>query len=292
MRRNTTSAPKAAAARIVPALAALAIGLGTAAGPCTAAPGVAPVGTRSPATAITDPPSCHPSRTHPRPVVLLHGTMDDATAWQVLAPRLTESGYCVYAPTYGFGAIVPAGGLAPVARSAVEVSEYMDRVLAVTGADRVDIVGHSQGGTIAEYVAKNLGRASLVHKEILLAPVTHGTDLMGLVDLSSQVPPLRTAVDSAVLPLVCAACADLETDSRFVQELTAGPIAQPGVRYSVLATHDDTTSTPAGSASFIEEPGVTNLFVQDLRPGSVTHKGLPADAAVIDWIAARLDSDS
>ncbi|MEV6217432.1 alpha/beta fold hydrolase [Nocardia sp. NPDC051833] len=232
---------------------------------------------------------CPPSATHPVPVVLLHGTMDDATAWDVLMPELVAAGYCVYAPTYGVTATsFGMGGLAPVAASAQEVAAYIAAVLAATGADRVDIVGHSQGGAIAEYYAKNLGHADRVRSAVLLAPVTHGTTLSGAVHGAELVPGLRDALDSTALPVICAACVDLEAGSAFEAALNSGPIAQPGVGYSVLATRDDLVSTPAGPASFIDEPGVVNQYVQDLAPVSVSHQAMPGDPVVIGWTRERL----
>ncbi|NNH74829.1 alpha/beta fold hydrolase [Nocardia uniformis] len=234
---------------------------------------------------------CRPAADRPRPVVLIHGTMDDATAWDVLYPKLIAAGYCAYALTYGAGGgFLPLGGVAPVDRSATEIAAFIDQVLAVTGADRVELVGHSQGGLIAEYYAKNLGGAAKVHSEILLAPTTHGTDLLGLVGLLDGVPAVRDVIDTAVLPTFCAACADQEVGSNFIRALNSGPIAQPNVRYAVLATRDDMTNTPAGAASFIEEPGVVNQFVQDLRPGYVTHKDMPRDPVVNQWILEQLGS--
>lgn len=262
-------------ARAALAAVTVAAGIGMAATPAQAAPATA---------------ACSPSAAHPYPVVLLHGTMDDATAWNVLAPRLTAAGYCVFAPTYGAGSgFLPYGGVAPTERSAAEVVAFIDNVLATTGATRVDIVGHSQGGTIAEYYAKNLGHASKVRTELLLSPTTHGTDLLGLVGLVSGAPAVRDAIDTAVLPTFCAACADQEVGSNFIRALNSGPIAQPNIRYAVLATRDDTTSTPAGAASFIEEPGVTNQFVQELSPGAVTHKAMSSDPVVTQWILDQLE---
>ncbi|MFD4440061.1 esterase/lipase family protein [Nocardia sp. NPDC058519] len=255
----------------------LATACGLAAGPAAATP--------------EDTAVCTPTGAHPVPVVLLHGTMDDATAWSTLAPQLTAAGYCVFAPTYGVAGAVPGlGGVAPVSRSAVEISDFLDRVLAATGSDRVDIVGHSQGGTIAEYLAKNMRQTARIRSAIMLAPVSHGTTLSGAVGAADTVPGLRGLVDTAVLPVFCAACADLETGSAFIAALDAGPIAQPGVRYAVLATRDDAVATPAGPASFIEEPGVTNHYVQELAPVAVSHKDLPRDAVAGRWVREQLDA--
>ncbi|WP_280393449.1 esterase/lipase family protein [Nocardia brasiliensis] len=245
----------------------------------------------APAAAVpADVRTCTADDGHRTPVVLLHGTLDDATVWNELSAQLRSAGYCVYAPTYGAtGSLLGLGGAAPVAQSAAEVAEYISRVLEVTGARQVDLVGHSQGGTIAAYYAKVLGRAARVRSAILLAPVSHGTTLGGAVETAERVPGLRGTVDSVVLPVFCAACADLETGSAFLDSLDAGPIAQPGVRYAVLATRDDAVSTPPGTASFIDEPGVTNLFVQELNPAPVLHRDLPRDATSRRWILEQLN---
>ncbi|MRH89801.1 alpha/beta fold hydrolase [Nocardia sp. SYP-A9097] len=231
---------------------------------------------------------CTPSAAHPRPVILIHGTMSMAESWKSLAAKLSDNGYCSYSLTFGTAPGMPMGGVAPIADSAVEVAGFIERVRTATGATTVDLVGHSQGGSIAEYYAKNLGHAATVHSEILLSPVTHGTTMSGLVNLVSQVPLLRDIVNSVVLPLFCGACVDLQTGSNFMRGLNNGPIAQPGVRYAVLASRDDFIATPAGPASFITEPGVTNQYIQDLHPGSVDHIGIVSNPAAIGWVIDQL----
>lgn len=269
---------------------AVVVGLTGFAAPAAGAPGSGdqPVAVAEPGSGVRP---CSPAVEHPYPVVLLHGTMDDMTAWNALSPRLIAAGYCAYTITYGAGAgFLPFGGVGPVERSAAEVAAFINSVLEATGAEQVDIVGHSQGGLIAEYYAKNLGQAVKVHGELLLAPTTHGTNLLGLVDLANGVPAVRDVIDTALLPTFCAACADQETGSNLVRALNSGPIAQPGVRYAVLATRDDTTATPAGAASFIDETGVTNQFVQDLYPSAVSHKDMSSAPVVVEWVLAQLGS--
>lgn len=253
----------------------------------------APAATAAPTTTTLNDWACRPTANHPNPVVLLHGTMNGAAEWNQLTPDLTAAGYCVFPLDYGYSArpILQSSGLGPLAESADQVEAFIDRVLTATGADKVDIVGQSQGGALAEYYAKNMGHADRVGAEVLLAPPTHGTTLSGVVDILPPGTLQRAAADPALRALACPACADMETGSAFVNALNEGPITQRGIRYAVIATRDDTTVTPPGTASFINEPEVTNLFVQDLYPGiRVEHAALPSDPAVRRWILQQLDS--
>ena len=241
-------------------------------------------GAGAPSASASDSPgssytwSCVPSPAHPDPVVLIHGTHDSKRAFSNLAHLLEPQGYCLYALDYGtsdstLGAI---NGMAPVAASAEQLSRFVDQVRQATGASQVDIVAHSQGGMIAEYLAKSLGQAAHIHREILLAPVTHGTTLGGVVQASG----LGRSVSDLLLGGFCPSCVDMEQGSAFVHRLDAGPIAQPGVAYAVIETTHDSTVTPVGS-SFIQEPGVQNVWVQDLCAGDkVGHAGLPEDPVV------------
>ncbi|WP_194829624.1 alpha/beta fold hydrolase [Nocardia sp. XZ_19_231] len=242
-------------------------------------------------TAIANDWDCRPSPAHPNPVVLVHGTKNTAAEWNSLTPDLVAAGYCAFAVDYGYLArpILQSGGLGPLLESVDQVAAFIDRVLVSTGAEQVDIVAQSQGGAIAEYYAKS-GNADRIGAEVLLAPPTHGTTLSGVVSVIPPGSPQRDPANAAMAALACPACADMETGSDFVRALNDGPITQPGIRYSVIATRYDTTVTPPGDASFIAEPGVTNVFVQDLCPGARTgHDGLPADPVVEQWILNQLD---
>lgn len=71
--------------------------------------------------------------------------------------------------------------------------------------------------------------------------------------------------------------------------LTAGPIAQAGVKYTVIASRFDALVTPH-ETSFIREPGVRNQFVQDTCPlDPVGHVGLAFDPTVAQLVANALD---
>jgi pimeloyl-ACP methyl ester carboxylesterase len=238
--------------------------------------------------------SCRPSATHPDPVVMLHGlgANGEANFASYLGPYVADLGYCVFAPTYGqVSPQLPVGGLVSIADSAAEIEAYLDEVLGATGASRTDLVGHSEGGLHALYGPKVLGYADQVDAVVALAPPTHGTDLSGLVtlgDLLGLSGPLRQAVRE----FGCAACDDMLLDGAAVQALNAGPIAQAGVDYTIIATRTEVVVTPYDSA-FVHEPGVANVTVQDVCPlDPVGHAGLAFDSGVAQMVANALDPDS
>ncbi|MFD6417477.1 esterase/lipase family protein [Streptomyces sp. NPDC060194] len=210
--------------------------------------------------------SCKPSAAHPRPVVLVHGTFANSVDnWLVLAPYLVKRGYCVFSLDYGQLPGVPFfHGLGPVDRSAEQLDTFVDRVRGATGAARVDIVGHSQGGMMPNYYLKFLGGAQEVNALIGLAPSNHGTTLLGLTRLLPYFPGVDRFIDDRTPAL-----ADQVAGSPFVTKLTAGGDTVPGVRYTVIATRYDQVVTPYRS-QYLSGPNVRNVLVQDLCPLNIS----------------------
>src|SRR5690349_629306 len=133
--------------------------------------------------------SCRPSSSHPNPVVLLPGTFANIGANFVkLAPRLHNSGYCVFATNYGMTALSlgRVGGLDHITTSAGQLDAFVTRVLNATGAAKVDIVGHSQGGAVPMWWIKKMGGAAKTAHYVGWAPSSHGTTLDGLVTLADD----------------------------------------------------------------------------------------------------------
>ncbi|MFD8231890.1 esterase/lipase family protein [Streptomyces sp. NPDC059696] len=204
--------------------------------------------------------SCKPSAAHPRPVVLVHGTLGNSVDnWLGLAPYLQVRGYCVFSLDYGQLQGVPLfHGLGPVDRSAVQLKDFVGKVLAATGAAETDIVGHSQGGMMPRYYLKFLGGAAQVHALVGIAPSNHGTDLNGFTNL---LPYFPGAAD--LLSKNTPALADQVTGSAFLTKLNAGGDTVPGVRYTVIATRYDEVVTP-WRTQYLSGPDVRNVLLQDL----------------------------
>jgi pimeloyl-ACP methyl ester carboxylesterase len=234
--------------------------------------------------------SCRPSAVHPDPVVLLHGLGGNGPGnFSTLGPYLASAGFCVYAPTYGEAIPgIPVGGLTPIPQSATEIDAFIGKVLAATGAAKADLVGHSEGGFQALYGPKFVpGEAADVAKVVALAPPTHGTTFGSLVTIGDDlgVSPLTDAIIAAG----CAACSELTTGSSLVTSLNVGPVAQPGIAYTVIASTHDELVTPYGT-EFVSEPGVSNETVQDFCPlDPVGHIGLAYDSDVAQLVANALD---
>jgi triacylglycerol esterase/lipase EstA (alpha/beta hydrolase family) len=200
--------------------------------------------------------SCRPSSAHPRPVVLVHGTFGDMTdSWQALSPLLANNGYCVFAFNYGGADGNPIQGYGQIETSAAQLGAFVDHVLAATGASKVDIVGHSQGGMMPRYYLKFLGGAAKVGTLVGLAPSNHGTNLFGLTGLLGALPGGSSFTAS------CPACTEQLTGSTFLQHLNAGGDTLAGVKYTVIETMYDEVVTPFTSA-FLSGPNVTNILLQ------------------------------
>jgi pimeloyl-ACP methyl ester carboxylesterase len=237
--------------------------------------------------------SCRPSAAHPDPVVLVHGT--GATMkenWGELSPILAKAGYCVFALNYGRRTDVPApfttiGGALPMEQSAVELGAFVDRVLATTGAAKVDIVGHSQGALMPDYYAKFLGGGPKIGRYVGMAPLWHGTNVAGLATLSRLFGG-GTATNDAFVSRYCGACPEFLRGSPFIKQMngTGGPRVAGIVYTTIMTTHDELV-VPYTSGVL---DGATNVVIQDLCPADPSeHVALAVDPLVFQLVLNALD---
>jgi triacylglycerol esterase/lipase EstA (alpha/beta hydrolase family) len=233
--------------------------------------------------------SCRPSAAHPYPVVLVNGTGEDmADGFSALSPLLADNGYCVFASNFGGtpGSLIQGTG--DITQSAAELASFVTQVLAATGAPKVDLVGHSQGGMMPRYYLKFLGGAPKVETLVGLAPSNHGTTLDGLATLETELATVIPGISSA-LGSACEACAQQIAGSSFMTTLNAGGDTVAGPTYTVIETRNDEIVTPYTSA-FLSGPAVTNIVLQNVCPLDQTdHIGIADDTVALHLVLNALD---
>jgi pimeloyl-ACP methyl ester carboxylesterase len=212
-----------------------------------------------------DPPgandfSCR-STEHPVPVILVHGTFGDMTvSWNLFSPALVQNHYCVFALD------LVNRGMAPIDQSADKLAAFIDEVRQRTGAAKVSLVGHSQGGMLGRYVARYRGKLGVIDDIVGLAPSSHGTT-------NPLAPPLSG--------FGCPACGEQAAGSPFMQKLNAGEEAPPPPSYTVISTRHDEVVTPYTSQAL---DGATNVVLQDRCPEDITdHVGIIYDPVALEW---------
>jgi triacylglycerol esterase/lipase EstA (alpha/beta hydrolase family) len=229
---------------------------------------------------------CVPSAAHPRPVILAHGSDSNVYSdWAGLAPLLVAAGYCVFAPNYGGKPGSVNFGSEDMNIGARQFAEFVDRVLAATDADKVDLVGFSQGATIARYYVNRLDGADKVNQWIGMASPTYGGIFYGLVPIVQAIPPLqalaRLVTSTAVLQQM--------QGSAFLTALNSGGDTVPGVRYTTIGTRVDEMIQPYTNVA-LRSPGARNILIQDLCPTDLTgHFNMPYDRFAQQLVLDSLD---
>lgn len=234
-------------------------------------------------------PSCVPSGQIVEPVVLLHGTYNNAGVWKSLIPMLKDQGACVWAFDYGAddvslqNASPSTKAISDLDDAAEEIARHVDYVRAVTGAEKVDLVGHSQGGTHIKTYTQMYGGAEHVARAVALGGNFHGTTLggqgEGLAKFIAFAPRLAAFLAST-------AGIQQVVGSEFMQRLNALPDTAPGVLYTSIYSPADTTVTPNSSSQLAAVDGadVVNLDLGEVCGVSPRHDKLPTNQTVLSQV--------
>jgi pimeloyl-ACP methyl ester carboxylesterase len=214
-------------------------------------------------------PSITVTAEHPLPIILINGTIaTQGENWGVGAPVLANAGYKVY--TFNYGNITqdpnfPIQATDDIRQSGLQLAAEVDRVLAETGASKVILIGHSQGGGILPvYYINNLGGADKVSQLIGIAPSNHGTDADGLIGVLDL--PILGPLLAATVNIFGQALLQQTVGSAFQQEVYGNGDTRPGVLYTTIASTNDEVVTPYTQQA-LDGPNVTNIVLQDLYPG-------------------------
>jgi len=210
------------------------------------------------------------------PVIIVAGTSANQPLASVfyapLAARLRADGYTPYI----FG--LPGGGFGDIAVTAQALNAYADQVRAQTGAARVDLIGHSQGGLVGRYYIKNLGGAAEVDSMVSLGAPHYGTAVANIARFLG----LGTC-------LGVVACNQMAIGSSFLSALNAGDDTIGAVSYTNVASVNDEVVTPYTTAWLANDGNNANVRVQSpcfLRV--VGHLGLATDGTVYSAIQDAL----
>jgi pimeloyl-ACP methyl ester carboxylesterase len=106
----------------------------------------------------------------PRPIIVLHGYAMNRANFLPLACRLSRAGL---GPIFGF----EYWTLGRTAAAAKQLSWFVDDVREATGADQVDVIGHSMGGVVGRYYVSLAGGDGIVKNLVTLGSPHSGTDL-------------------------------------------------------------------------------------------------------------------
>ncbi|MEA5664573.1 MAG: triacylglycerol lipase [Cutibacterium granulosum] len=238
--------------------------------------------------------TCTPRKgTHP--VVLIPGTTEDAfTTWSYYGPRMQAAGLCVYTFNYNpmthplVEAVSTTGN---IYSTAAFMAHFVDKVLKSTGADKVDLVGHSQGGgPLPRAYIKYYGGDKKVNHLIGIVPSNKGTSILGMERfLNKSGRPANTIVGTVAKFLNMESVPQQLQGSTFLKDLNTGGMTAPGVKYTVIATRFDNRVFPWTNA-LIPEPGAKNIVIQDVCPlDHSAHTNITYDPMTYQVVANALE---
>ena len=240
---------------------------------------------------------CRPSKAHPEPVVLAHGLLANQTVnWRTISPYLKNRGFCVFSLTYGTKDDVSTpfyqpGGLRTMQSSARELKGLVKKVLRRTGAEKVDIVGHSEGSLMPNWYVRFLGGARVVDDYVGMTTLWEGTNPAGLATLNQLAvgfgldPALAGTIDG-----FCSSCRQFLQGSRFFQRLHARGVNSRRVTYTNIVTKNDELVMPYTSGLMAPAPNVTNVVLQDYCSlDQAEHLSVFADPVTAGFIHEALD---
>ena len=192
------------------------------------------------------------------PVVLVHGIVDNRSAFALLQRALRRGGFRHVSAMMNYPILT-----ADVRDRRRRLSEHVERVCEETGADRVHLVGHSLGGIVARWYVQRAGGDARVDTLVTLGSPHAGTHAARLMPL----PVLR----------------QLRPGSAVLREL-AGPAAGCRTRFVSVWSEQDEMVLPRRAAA-LEHP---DLDAADVALRGVGHLALTSHPRAVAAVMAAL----
>ncbi len=189
----------------------------------------------------------------PRPIVVLHGYAMNRANFRGLARRLAAAHL---GPVLGF----EYWTLGKTSSAAKRLAAYVEEVRAATGAEQVDVIGHSMGGVVGRYFVTLLGGDGVVANLITLGAPHAGTDVSA-VGIGRSAKELL--VGSTMVQRLDAARRPART--RMTVIWSRADALVPGARHARVAGVDELVFDDLGHLSLLTDRRVADAIVERLR---------------------------
>jgi triacylglycerol lipase len=198
------------------------------------------------------------------PVIFVHGWVlgYGLTPWDTMKDYLVQNGW---SRDRLFEIYFTDPIWASNVTNAQELAAFVDWVLRVTGAKKVDLVCHSMGGLSARYYLKFLGGATKVDDYVAIGTPQHGTIMAPL---------------GVIVTLGSAGCIEMTPGSEFLQKLNAGDETPGSVSYYSFGSKTDELVQPWTTIAL---SGATNKWVSCCE-----HIALVSNSTILGWVKAAL----
>ncbi|MFJ1811996.1 MULTISPECIES: esterase/lipase family protein [unclassified Streptomyces] len=196
-------------------------------------------------------PTAH-AATHD-PIVFVHGISSSSSSWDDWVADFKADGYTAAeldAWSYSWSQ--------SNATTASQLATEIKKVLARTGAAKVDVVIHSMGALSSRYYLKNLGGTAYVDDLVSVAGTNHGTSV------------------ASWCSWIYTSCAEMVTGSSYLTALNSGDETPGSVNYATYWSNCDAAIDPDSSALL---SGATNVGV-----GCISHNDMNNDHGVYERV--------
>lgn len=206
-------------------------------------------------SAVLVPATAHAETRNP--VLFVHGYSGSADNWDPMISDFTDDGWDrdeLYAISYDYDA--------SNTETAEVIAREVDRILAETGSEKIDMVTHSMGGLSSRWYLKFLGGHEKVDNWISLAGPNQGSTV--------ELPCVGTSPS----------CQEVVVGSGFLAALNSGDPTPGDVAYTTFRSYCDFIIRPVSSVTL---PGADNNLA-----GCVGHISFLRDSGVSEDVRDTL----